>query len=151
MKRPLTTFVLLLSSAGVHAEVGSLCQAEEVTVWSCKGKEKLYSLCASESLTEATGYLQYRAGLVGQVAFKYPRELAHPRGRFEFRLLPHGAAFSFANGKYEYFISEDVKGGAGIGVTKKGKSVSEVNCADSTDTLTKNEIIKLFKQAGVAK
>jgi len=151
MKRLLFTFALLLPSVSVSADSGSLCQADEITVWSCKSKVKLYSLCASQGLAEAMGYMQYRAGLTGQVTFKYPHELVHPREHFKFRLLPHGVEFYFANGKYEYFVSEDIKGGSGIGVIQSGRLISQHNCTDSTDTLTKNETIELFKRAGVTK
>ena len=83
--------------------------------------------------------------------FRFPAALLHPKGHFEFSLLAHGASLSFRNGNYTYFIGEDLKGGTIIDVEKSGQSLSTIRCRDSTETLTENSTIDLFRSAGIAK
>jgi hypothetical protein len=151
MNVKVASLALFLASACAHAEFSSLCQASEITVWSCQAIDKTYSVCASHDLADSAGYLQYRAGSATQATFKYPITLLQPKGHFEFDVLPHGVALSFANEQYGYIIAEDIKGGASISVDKQGTSISTVHCSDSTNTLSENSTINLFKAAGITK
>jgi hypothetical protein len=143
-------FVLLLSlvSSVVSAEVNSLCDKHENVVWSCQVKNKIYSICSSKDLTETKGYLQYRAGIKESTEFKYPELLQNPKGRFQYGLLPHGAVLIFKNGIYTYSISEDLIGQPVISVEKREKYISTIQCDNSTQSLTNNETMDIFKTIG---
>ena len=142
-------FTIFMTSAAI-ADVKNLCNVNERTLWSCQTSKKTYSLCASNNLTGSEGYLQYRAGAKKNIEFKFPENQMHPKGNFEFNLLPHGVSLSFKNGNYTYSIYEDVKGEAAINVEKESKTIAVVKCRESTDTLTENSSIDIFKAAGIA-
>ncbi|WP_079437511.1 hypothetical protein [Zoogloea sp. LCSB751] len=137
-------------SGGVAAEVANLCRAGEHAVWSCRAGTKYYSLCASRSLGEREGYLQYRAGWPSRTVFRFPGRLTHPRGHFRFGLLAHGARVTFERGAYRYEIIEDLKGDTSIFVQLPAGKTTQIDCADAMQTLTENTTIDLFKSAGVA-
>jgi len=143
--------LLISASTATYADVASLCESKERTVWSCQVGTKIYSVCASQDLSGTTGYLQYRAGTAQKTDFRFPTVLLHPKDHFEFGLLAHGARLSFSNGGYSYSIAEDLKGGTIIDVEKSNRSVSTIHCRDSTATLTETSTIDLFTSAGIAK
>ena len=118
----------MLSSNSAYAELSSLCNTGETTVWSCLAKNKIYSLCKSNDLDAENGYLQYRVASSKKIIFQYPKEVRHPKGYFEFYLQPHGASLSFTNEGYEYLLTEDIKGGAIINVQKNAESISNIIC-----------------------
>ncbi len=130
-----------------YAEVNSLCSKEENTVWSCQAGRKTYSLCASTNVTATEGYVQYRAGTKGKVSFNFPAPHQHPKGNFEFGPIPHGALLTFKNNGYEYEINEPLIGQPFIIVS--GKSHLILQCRESTQSLTNNATLDLFRSAGV--
>lgn len=142
---------LSLVSGIVSADVKSLCKKSETVVWSCQFKSKVYSICSSKDLTETKGYLQYRAGNPKEIEFKYPAMLQHPKGLFEYGLLPHGAQLSFKNGHYNYVISEDLIGQPNISTSKNDNYLSTIECAQSTQSLTNNSTIEVFRIVGAYK
>jgi hypothetical protein len=131
------------------AEVPSLCSADEQTIWSCAAKHKIYSICASESLDATTGWLQYRAGPAGNINFRYPETLSHPKGAFRFSLLARGAQMEFRNGVFSYTIYEDITGGATIAVEKNDVEIASINCKEATDTLANTETINFMRAIGL--
>lgn len=130
------------------AQAKSLCEKYENVVWSCQDKRKIYSICSSRDLTETNGYLQYRAGTLKRMEFKYPPVLQHPKGYFEYGLLAHGAILNFKNGLYSYEISENLIGQPWISVSKDDKNLSSFQCSDSTQSLTNNSTIEIFRTVG---
>jgi hypothetical protein len=147
-------FVLLLLmrlATPAQAEVPSLCESGERTVWSCTSAgQQRHSLCASPDLGAATGYLQYREGRDHEVDFQHPPARVHPAGLLRFALLPHGAVLSFQSSERAYAVREDVKGGADIQITRAGDSSVTLRCLDATDTFTLNDTIALMRRAGLA-
>lgn len=143
------TLVLLISTTVTHAEIASLCDSHEHTLWSCQSRSKIYSVCASQNLKETTGYLQYRAGTEKDIAFRFPDKALHPNGYFEFELLARGASLSFSNGDYTYSILESLMGESTIEVEKAGRLLSTVTCQAWTDSLTLTETINLFDRLGI--
>ena len=141
-------FLLILVSGTATAQVKSLCEKYENVVWSCQAKKKFYSICASKDLTETKGYLQYRAGTLDRIELKYPPVLQHPKGQFEYELLAHGAILIFKNGLYIYEISEDLIGQPRIRVSKDEKDIASFRCGDSTQSLTNNSTIEIFRTVG---
>ena len=139
-----------LTSALANAEVKSLCDKSESTIWSCQTSKKIYSLCASQDLATSVGYLQYRAGTSKNIEFRFPITLQHPKGYFEFGLLPRGASLTFSNSEYTYYIAEPLIGQPVIEISKAGKAVSSLQCSESTQSLTENTTINLFKTTGVS-
>ena len=139
---------LILVSGTASAQVKSLCEKYENVVWSCQAKKKIYSICSSKDLTETNGYLQYRAGTLERIELKYPPVLQHPKGQFEYGLLAHGAILIFKNGLYSYEISEDLIGQPWIRVSKDERDISSFRCSDSTQSLTNNSTIELFRTVG---
>lgn len=142
---------LMFVSTAANAEVKTLCKSNENTVWSCQAGTKVYSVCSSKELTRTAGYLQYRAGTTNKIELKFPASFLHPNGNFEFGLLAHGASLSFSNAGYTYTISEDIKGDTAIFVDTSSKTLATIHCRNSTETLTLNSTIDLFKSAGISK
>lgn len=149
-KQSRTAVMVLLTmvSSIASAQVKSLCEKGENTVWSCQSGKKIYSICASRDLTGTIGYLQYRAGTLEKTEFKFPAELQHPKGRFEYGLLAHGAYLSFKNGHYSYEISEPLIGQPAIDISKADRHLSTLQCSTSTQSLTDNATMDIFKTVG---
>jgi len=142
---------LTLGENTASADVKSLCSKEEATVWSCQIRKKIYSVCASKNLAETTGYLQYRAGVLGKVDFIYPRGLEHPKDYFTFGMLARGTWLAFSNGSYRYWIAEEVTGKPVIEVSKDDRVLSAIECDDSTYSLTLTSTMDMFRTIGVFK
>jgi hypothetical protein len=147
----ITAILLVLASGLVSADVSSLCEKTENIVWSCEFKKKVYSICSSKVLTESNGYLQYRAGTAKNIEFKYPELLQYPKDKFQYGLLAHGAMLIFKNGSYSYQISEPLIGQPEISVEKDGNGSSYFQCKNSTQSLTKNETMEIFRVIGAYK
>lgn len=143
---------VVLVAAALFAPVAlaqsNLCSKDEVTVWSCSTKAKVYSLCASRDLSPSSGYLQYRAGKGAKAEFAFPDPPQPPRGHFLLRLAPRGASLSFKNGDYDYWIYEPLAGSTTIDVLKAGKPIGTVTCSWSSDTLTLTETLNRFQALG---
>ena len=141
--------ILLIMASGIaSAQVKSLCEKSENTIWSCQAGKKFYSICSSKDLTGTTGYLQYRAGTLEKTEFKFPAELQQPKGRFEYGLLAHGAYLNFKNDHYSYEISEPLAGQAAIEISKDDKHLSTLQCSASTQSLSDNATMDIFKTVG---
>jgi len=132
-------------------DIASLCNSNEQTVWSCEAKTKIYSLCASKVMTSTTGFLQYRAGTKTKISFQFPDKPIHPKSKFEYTTLAHGAAIWFSNGGYTYSLNEDIRGSDDISVdNKSGKTVAVIECEASTQSLTLNTTMDLMWEAGIS-
>ena len=140
---------LVLSFQVFPAAAQSVCSAEEATVWSCKNQKSTYVVCASGDLSQTSGYLQYRATEAGKPTLTFPVSRTHPTGLFNFALLARGAKLTFENSGYLYEMFEGLEGTPALAVSKGGKHLSTVQCADSDYTLTLTDTINRLKGAGV--
>jgi hypothetical protein len=138
-------------ASAANALVLSLCDKPEQTVWSCTAGRQVYSVCASPTVTANSGYVQYRAGMPGNVEFRFPAGKQHPLGHFGYVVLANGASLGFNNGGYVYVINEPLTGQTTISVTTPNGDTQNMPCRTSTHSLGNTITIDLFKAAGVAR
>jgi hypothetical protein len=141
--------VLLVSAGQSWAEQSSLCRSPEQSLFWCETRSKRFELCASNDLTAAAGYMQYRAGSGGKVDFRFPEALELPKGNFELVLMARGTVLVFKNGQVTYEISQPLAGSASILVTREGRQGDEIPCRRDSDTLTLTSTIDRFKALGI--
>lgn len=127
----------------------TMCNPDEVVIWSCSKKNNIYSVCASKDLSIKAGYMLYRAAKKGKIVFKYPETKSHPSTVFHFSLLAKGAMLSFNNNEYKYKLFEGLMGGPSIVVSKNGKTIQDIECEAGSDTLTLTPIQKILAGAGI--
>lgn len=127
----------------------SLCEANEVTVWSCETKKKTFSLCASGDLDTRSGYMQYRAAHYGKISLRYPEALRHPRGIFTLEYLARDGKFSFTNGGYYYEIIDLLVGSTAISINRNNRQVAEIECGRADPSILDNASIDVFRSAGL--
>ena len=148
--KPLLVMCLAVFVTCSSSLAASLCKQSEVVIWSCRAGGKLYSLCASRDLNRKNGYLEYRAGKLNFIEFRFPAPGVRPSEAFHFGLLAHGAALSFENGPYAYDISEDLIGEPVVSVRSPVGSTS-FTCDSSTHSLTLTTTMNLFESIGVGR
>ena len=144
----ISLFVIGICSAA-YAEA-TLCEKNEITVWSCKTKKKIYSLCASNDIATNSGYMQYRAGHKGKISFRFPEKLQHPRGIFTPDYLVRDGRFSFTNGADEYEITDLLIGPTIIYInSKQDRKVAQIDCSRADPSILDNPSIDAFRLAGL--
>lgn len=129
-----------------------LCKTNEITLWTCERKQKTYSLCSSQDITEKDGYVRYRAGDGQQITFEFPATERHPKGVFEYMISGDGDALvTFRNGGYKYELYDAIRDTSSIVVWKgsNNKKISEIHCDNFNQILQLNYTIKLMRSAGV--
>ena len=144
-------FFLAFSFEIVPVAAQSACSPEEKIVWSCKNQKNTYVVCASGDLSQTSGYLQYRVTKAAKPVLTFPVSRIHPVGIFSFALLARGATLTFENSGYRYQMFEGLEGTPALAVSKDGKHLNTVQCADSHYTLTLTDTINLLQAAGVGK
>jgi hypothetical protein len=104
-------------AADVHK---SLCQTKEKVIFSCSTGKKLISVCSSENLSSAAGYVQYRFGTKEKLELSFPEPQAHPSSFSTGGALMYsgggGAYMRFNKGAYSYVVYS----GMGKGWDKQG-------------------------------
>lgn len=139
------------AAAAPAVSLPSLCMAGESTVWTGTKGQKIFSLCASANLSQATGYLQYRAGTAGDIQFKYPEALENPHGIFSYSEAAHSVEVDFSNGGYSYSISEQADGSeTDIDVTLPSGKASTIVLDKASDALGQNATMDLFQKLGLS-
>ena len=128
----------------------SHCRADEVVVWSCSTKQKVYSVCSSAAPSATSGYLQYRAGAPRKPGFFFPARAEPPAGRFTATMLARGVRFAFSNEGYLDEVFDPLVGEASIVVSRERQPIATIGCAESTHTLTENSTLALLRGAGIA-
>lgn len=125
-----TARVVRTAARPVELRSGSLCEAQEQVVWSCRAGRRTISICASRDLDETQGYAQYRIGRPGALEMEYPATRVHPRGRFTYTLYAQGnQTLDFSNGGYDYRVFEDLRSREdGVYVERNGGEVSQITC-----------------------
>lgn len=141
----------LALACGAAAAQASLCARDEQTVWSCTRKAKIYSLCASmpKSVKADKLYLQYRVGTPKHTEFVFPSTRRPPAGIFKYDLRNTMAQIAFQNAGYAYLIEENINGVASVYVTRDDKTIAEIGCDTSTDTLTLTTMMEQFSEMGI--
>jgi len=129
----------------------ALCTTQEITLWSCETKQRVYSLCSSRTASRTTGYLQYRASNAGKVTFVYPATKVPPLGLFKYASSPNGdASIDFTNKGYAYSLGDPLRGKSVITVSSiaaPGKT-THVACGPN-QTLQVNYTMRLMDEFGV--
>ena len=133
-----TALALLASTASKAATPGTLCSPNEEVIFSCKTtRAKIVSVCASPSLADSGGYIQYRFGTADKPELIYPSAKRNPRQHFTSGTLTYsgggGAYIQFRNGAYNYIVFTGIGRGwekDGGGVEKAGHRLSEIKCAN---------------------
>lgn len=95
--------------------------------------------------------MQYRAGKIGKPEFIFPTKQVHPKGQFTSELLPRAVSLSFKNLDYEYNITEPLTGQTTISVNRGDKPLADIECINSTYTLTETKTLKLFDKVGISR
>ncbi len=101
---------------GGEAREGSLCQSDEQAFFNCqiKASKKIASLCGSKSLSNNSGYLQYRFGTAAAVEMEFPKDRRDSQGLFRyahyFRTQVDRTEVSFSNAGHVYTLFDDYEG-----------------------------------------
>lgn len=130
-----------------------LCIGDEITLWSCETKTRVFSLCSSPSAARGTGYLQYRASSAGKLTLVYPATKTAPAGLFTYNSYGNGnASVEFSNLGYHYNLFDDLRGKSTIVVTAPGASAksTEISCGPN-QTLQGNYTMRLMGDFGLYK
>jgi hypothetical protein len=119
----------------------SLCQAREQTIWTCTTtRNKIASVCASRSLTEDRGYVQYRFGTPGKIELEFPKARQDSPRAFKYSRYTRPRVtmltLKFANNGVVYEIHDDDNSeekpavrAASIDIkNSEGKDISSVVC-----------------------
>ena len=142
-------FLMLLIPAVSSRADSSLCEKSEVTVWSCFTSKKIYSLCASNGLNKISGYMQYRAGTIGNIDFRFPKDSRHPKGIFAADVGNRGGSFHFTNANYEYEITDQLIGESYIDVKKNERSLAQIRCSVAEPSIIDTSSMNLFDSLGL--
>lgn len=118
----------------------TLCSTEEKILFTCSIGKKLVSVCSTKELSRASGYVQYRFGVLNQTPeLVYPTELVHPTSKFSYggtsgaKDSLENLHFSLSGTSYTIYRESAVfdTNGSGIIVkTRDGKS-SRLNCKET--------------------
>ena len=130
-----------------------LCTGDEIALWSCETKTRVFSLCSSPSAARGTGYLQYRASSAGKLTLVYPATKTAPAGLFKYSSYGNGnASVEFSNLGYHYNLFDDLRGKSTIVVTAPGASArsTEISCGPN-QTLQGNYTMRLMGEFGLYK
>jgi hypothetical protein len=119
-----------------------LCSPQEKIIFSCALSKKSVSLCASQDVSEAKGYLQYRIGADNDsLELELPNKNTHAQEFFHYGVESRSAKGSIKNvnlsvGEYTYSIyrfTHALEGTAsGVSVKKSGKTISYLKCNENS-------------------
>jgi hypothetical protein len=143
------SLIVITMYSAAYAE-NTLCEKNEIAVWSCETKKKIFSLCASSDIGLNSGYMQYRAGHRGRIGFRYPAALRHPRDVFKLEYLARDGRFRFVNKGYEYEITDLLIGPTEINISKNKRQVAQIDCSRADPSILDTPSIDLFKSAGLS-
>lgn len=132
--------------------VSPLCASDEITLWTCEGRKKIYSLCSSREVTATTGYIQYRAGNRQKVPFQFPAQKRQPKGTFEYESSITGDAMvTFKNGDFTYDLYDPLRDASYIVVSRGtgNEKGTQISCDNPNQSLQLNYTIKMMREAGI--
>lgn len=128
-----------------------LCSNDEITLWSCQAKGRVFSLCSSPGASRTTGYLQYRASTAGKLVFAYPVKRMPPLGMFKYNSSANGdASVEFSNDGYGYTLVDPLRERSFIEVVATGPSrkTTTITCGPN-QTLQVNYTMRLMHDFGI--
>lgn len=85
----------------------SLCDSQERTLFSCKSKCKLMTLCSSKIFSENTGYIRYLYGKHGKIEPEYPNDKSLAKKNFKWsKVYSPGVNvyLKFNIGEFKYYV-----------------------------------------------
>lgn len=128
-----------------------VCMKDEITLWSCATKQRVFSLCSSQTGSRTTGYLQYRASDAGKLTFVYPATKMPPLGLFKYNASANGDAFiEFSNKGYQYRLGDPLRGASVIEVSSLATPAKTTTIAcGPNQTLQVNYSMRLMHDFGV--
>jgi len=110
MKVMLFAFLLIGAVTVASAETPTHCSNAEKIIFSCqiRNSKKVLSLCASNDLSDKSGYLQYRFGRLNSIELEFPKERNKSQNKFlyrhYFRYQVDRTEIGFENNGHEYTI-----------------------------------------------
>lgn len=134
------------------ASSDTLCDSQEQTLFSCKSKSKLASLCSSNVFSENTGYIRYLYGKHGEIELEYPNDKSLARKNFKWsRVYSPGVNvyLKFNIGEFKYYVyssqGESYNSysgqsgdrsmyhweGGGVAVFRNSKLFRNIECSDT--------------------
>ncbi|WOS41258.1 hypothetical protein [Xanthomonas rydalmerensis] len=128
-----------------------LCTKEELTLWTCQTRKRVFSLCSSKVVNRTSGYLQYRASDGGKLVMQYPADKKPPTGLFTYTSFLNGnASIEFSNGGYRYSLFDPLRSASSISVSGPGASdkITQIACGPN-QTLQLNYTMRLMYDSGV--
>jgi hypothetical protein len=134
-----------------HDARSPLCTRDEITLWTCENRKRVFSLCSSPTASRTTGYLQYRAATGGKVTFAYPTVKAPPLGLFKYDIFGNGdASIEFTNKGYVYNLADVLRGRSAIYIAAPGVSGKETRIAcGPNQSLQRNDTMRLMSAFGL--
>ena len=93
--------------------------------------------------------MQYRAGKIGNIDFRYPKDFKHPKGIFTSEVGNRFGRFNFKNDDYEYEITDQLIGESYIRVNKNERFIAEINCSYAEPSIIDNSSMDLFESLGL--
>jgi hypothetical protein len=140
-----------LKDAESEYQHSPLCAKEEITLWTCQTRKRVFSLCSSKVVDRTRGHMQYRASEAGKLVLQYPTEKRPPAGLFTYRSFLNGnASVEFSNGGYKYSLVDPLRSGSSILVSrpKSSDKTTEIACGPN-QTLQLNYTMRLMYDSGV--
>ncbi len=151
MRTLLAAFFIPLAA---QCQAGSLCNAQENTVFSCNARAKTISVCASKSKNKNDTYIHYLYKDAKRIALDFP-----PKEQYDDRTFrgyfAYGPGFqsylTFANGQFRYYVysnygddSYSTTGqkmsiafdDSGVVVLKGLHKVAHIKCSNSSTRLS---------------
>ena len=128
-----------------------LCVSDEVTLWTCESKNRVFSLCSSPVVTRKSGYMQYRASKSGKVVLEYPSVKRPPLGSFTYNSFGNGnASVEFLNKGYRYSLVDPLRSYSMISVSgpMPSEKTTEIKCGGN-QTLQLNYTMRLMYDSGL--
>ncbi len=145
--------------SGCAAAEPTLCNAEELVVFSCSTGSRIASVCASKNISQKAGHLQYRFGQKGKIELSYPATDAEPAKAFSSGTMSYsgggGAWLRFSKGQFRYSIFTAIgKWGPsgrhataeGVAIQKDGKDFANFPCRSPSESVLGPE---LFAKIGL--
>lgn len=155
-----TDLINAVSDIEARAKTKSHCVGSERVVFTCKIKNKVASICASNDFGSNSGYMQYRFGRIGSPEVIIPKKTDAHHSKIAYKYFEQGNGgtaiyIRFSEGSYQYYIysvsfrgDDDPKTGvstwvepSGVYVTKVKQTVYSQKCTSRNLVLEQSEFL----------